>query len=97
MRRSDRRAQGHRPTLRSIRPKRSTQRPDASVDPTEARKAKSCRARGVSEGLDEVPELRDRGILLGVEVPRLSVQRLNAPAAGVAVRRPAPVEPDAGV
>ena len=37
--RSDRRAQGDRPTLRSIRPKRARRPSDASVDPTEARKA----------------------------------------------------------
>jgi hypothetical protein len=36
--RSDRSAQGDRPTLRSIRPKRATRPFDASVDPTEARK-----------------------------------------------------------
>ena len=64
--------------LRSGDTEASSTRLGASVDPTEAREARSCRVRGMSEGLDGGPERRDRGNVLGVAVPPLSVQRLRS-------------------
>jgi len=46
-RRSDRRAQGDRPTLRSITPKRASRSFDASVDHSDARCAKARLAPSV--------------------------------------------------
>jgi hypothetical protein len=58
-------------------PKRATTSLAASVDPTEARNTTSCRRRMTSEGLEEVPCLRDWAIVQAVAAPTLSVQRLT--------------------